>query len=62
MCEDVAGVPQGLQAVQVHDRAQGREPVVPREHGRLPDLALVALGVAEQGEDAGGRVLAGARP
>ncbi len=44
------GVAERLLAVEVDDHDEVREPVVGGEHRRLPDRALVALGVAENDE------------
>ena len=50
--EHVARVAERLLAVDVDDRDEVAEPVVGGEHHRLPDRALVALGVAHEHERA----------
>ena len=59
--EHVARVAERLLAVQVDDRHELVEPVVGGEHHRLPDRALVALGVAEQHARRAGRGLQAGR-
>ena len=49
------GVVERLLAVQVDDRDQVRQPVLGREHHRLPHAALVALGIAHEHVDAPAR-------
>ena len=48
--QDVLRVTERLLPVQVDDGDQVRQPVVGREHHRLPEGALVALGIADERE------------
>ena len=59
--DHVARVAERLLAVDVDDRDEAREPVVGGEHDRLPDRALVALGIAHQHERAPRRCPRGGR-
>ena len=60
--EHVPCMAESLLSVDVDDGDEIRQPVMGGEHHRLPDRALVALGVAEQHVAPGGRIPAAEPP